>query len=235
MRDAEELSHPISRSLTGHGAAPSLSLVCPDCPQVRLSPPCRLVALCSLHVDWVPCAYTFPELARLVAQLAFQQAVGRPVTVCSAHEAPREVAARGGGAPLELAEPGGALLSLAQDIEQTQAAQAAAIKLSGRGGARPTKGAASGSGGGGGGGSAAGGVAGVTASGASQAATASEPSSPLSQAATMRSGKRGGGGGGGETLAAAIRRVANEYGGKKRADGLEAAISKLVNRWSNGQ
>ncbi|KAL1527534.1 hypothetical protein AB1Y20_008923 [Prymnesium parvum] len=31
---------------------------------------------------WVPCAHTFPELARLVAQLGFQQAVGRPVEVC---------------------------------------------------------------------------------------------------------------------------------------------------------
>ena len=30
---------------------------------------------------WVPCAYTFPEMARLVAQLGFQIAVGRPVEV----------------------------------------------------------------------------------------------------------------------------------------------------------
>jgi len=33
---------------------------------------------------WVPCAQTFPELARLVAQLGFQHAVGRPVQVCPA-------------------------------------------------------------------------------------------------------------------------------------------------------
>eukprot|EP00966_Prymnesium_polylepis_P042183 979851-Prymnesium_polylepis.1 len=32
---------------------------------------------------WVPCAQTFPELARLVAQLGFQHAVGRPVQVCA--------------------------------------------------------------------------------------------------------------------------------------------------------
>lgn len=32
---------------------------------------------------WVPCAQTFPEMAKLVAQLAFQQAVFRPVEVCS--------------------------------------------------------------------------------------------------------------------------------------------------------
>ena len=30
---------------------------------------------------WVPCAQTFPELARLVAQMGFQHAVGRPVQV----------------------------------------------------------------------------------------------------------------------------------------------------------
>ena len=30
---------------------------------------------------WVPCSYTFPEMARLVAQLGFQHAVGRPVEV----------------------------------------------------------------------------------------------------------------------------------------------------------
>ena len=33
---------------------------------------------------WVPCERTFPEMARLVAQLALQSAAGQPVQVCPA-------------------------------------------------------------------------------------------------------------------------------------------------------
>ena len=35
---------------------------------------------------WVPCAQAFPEMARLVAQLALQHALGRPVRMCSTSE-----------------------------------------------------------------------------------------------------------------------------------------------------
>ena len=35
---------------------------------------------------WVPCSHTFPELARLVAQLGFQEALGHPVRVCAPGE-----------------------------------------------------------------------------------------------------------------------------------------------------
>ncbi len=35
---------------------------------------------------WVPCAQAFPEMARLVAQLALQIAVGRPVRMCRTKE-----------------------------------------------------------------------------------------------------------------------------------------------------
>ena len=39
---------------------------------------------------WVPCAQAFPEMARLVAQLALQHALGRPVQMC---RTPEELAA----------------------------------------------------------------------------------------------------------------------------------------------
>ena len=35
---------------------------------------------------WVPCAQAFPEMARLVAQLALQHALGRPVQMCRTPE-----------------------------------------------------------------------------------------------------------------------------------------------------
>ena len=35
---------------------------------------------------WVPCAQAFPEMARLVAQLALQHALGRPVRMCRTPE-----------------------------------------------------------------------------------------------------------------------------------------------------
>ena len=35
---------------------------------------------------WVPCAQAFPEMARLVAQLALQHALGRPVRMCRTAE-----------------------------------------------------------------------------------------------------------------------------------------------------
>ena len=78
---------------------------------------------------WVPCAYTFPEMARLVAQLGFQQAVGRPVEVCPPGMAPPVEPA---AAAAELGLPGGSHVSLAQDAEQTAAAYSAALKLSGK-------------------------------------------------------------------------------------------------------
>ena len=52
---------------------------------------------------WVPCTKTFPEMTRLVAQLAFQQALGRPVDVCPpGAAAPVDDAARARGLKFRL-------------------------------------------------------------------------------------------------------------------------------------
>jgi len=66
---------------------------------------------------WVPCAQTFPELARMVAQLAFQHGVGRPVEVCPLGHSTHN--------PLTAAERAGGLF-LGQPKEQERAAIAAA-------------------------------------------------------------------------------------------------------------
>lgn len=81
---------------------------------------------------WVPCAYTFPEMARLVAQLGFQQAVGRPVEVCPPGTPDPPTASLATAGPARLGEPGGASVSLAQDAENTMMAYHAALKLSGK-------------------------------------------------------------------------------------------------------
>ena len=85
---------------------------------------------------WVPCAQTFPEMARLVAQLAFQQAVGRPVEVCQPGTMAKlrdveAVAANHDAAAMNAI--GVARLSLKQDAESSQRALSSALKLSGGG------------------------------------------------------------------------------------------------------
>ena len=88
---------------------------------------------------WVPCAYTFPEMARLVAQLGLQSAVGRPVDVCPPGTPITGGGGGGsgtlsdGGGQHRLGQPGGSHISLGQDTEQTQSAYTAALKLSGKG------------------------------------------------------------------------------------------------------
>ena len=66
---------------------------------------------------WVPCTHTFPEMARLVAQLGFQQAVGKPVEVCPP------------GTPASAPVPGASSVNLGQGWEASQNAIRVAIQL----------------------------------------------------------------------------------------------------------
>lgn len=78
---------------------------------------------------WVPCSQTFPEMARLVAQLGFQQAVGRPTTVCAPGTPPGPVAV---ASPTDAAEEGVTRLHLGQDTSAATQAYAAAIAQAGK-------------------------------------------------------------------------------------------------------
>ena len=203
---------------------------------------------------WVPCAYTFPEMARLVAQLAFQQAVGRPVEVCGPNTpvGPPRVIDPAEGAP-RLGEPGGTHVSLAQDAEQALGAYAAALRLSGKAvpagvsgakggkkGEKPKKGAHGGGGGGGGGGGDA--LAKVNAAllaertslqqqrEAQQQLVASAvkdaQAAQARQEAELAPMKELG-----PALQSAIHKVAAEFGSKKRQGELESAIAKLAKQY----
>ena len=66
---------------------------------------------------WVPCTHTFPEMARLVAQLGFQQAVGKPVEVCPP------------GTPASAPMPGTSSVNLGQGWEASQNAIRVAMQL----------------------------------------------------------------------------------------------------------
>ena len=176
---------------------------------------------------WVPCAYTFPEMARLVAQLGFQQAVGRPVEVCPPNT-PDSSRSSGGsgsssssGGSVVLGSPGGSFVSLAQDRDQADAAYSAAFKLSGKPLPAGMKGK----------------HAAAKVSAAENDASASAGSSSSSASATSASSAAdassagGGGAGGDRDLASAIKRVASEFGGKKRSEALEQAITRLAKRF----
>ena len=165
---------------------------------------------------WVPCAYTFPEMARLVAQLGFQQAVGRPVEVCPPGMAPPVEPA---AAAAELGLPGGSHVSLAQDAEQTAAAYSAALKLSGKAELLGKgKGALSSH--------AMGKAASTSAPNAAAAAAGTASAASVEVLAGDGAAKAPGGG-----MHAAIRKVALEFGGKKHAKALEAAIARITSTY----
>ena len=131
---------------------------------------------------WVPCARTFPELSRLAAQLALNQAVGRPVEYCPPGT-PNPPMPRAPADPMPpAAEPAGGAeggvpyVVLSQTAEQAQLAYDVTMRLGGgdgggQAGAKPGGkpggkgggkggGRAGGKGGGGGGGKAGGGKVG---------------------------------------------------------------------------
>jgi len=160
---------------------------------------------------WVPCHQTFPELARLVAQLGFQHAVGRPVEVC-----PPGTAA---------ASAGTASVALGQDQESTDRARDAAVKLaatitataakaSSKTPKQSSKKASKG-----------GGKPSQPQPAAGGAATAAESRAHERQAPPAQSV------GGLET---AIQQIADEYGGKKRSAALRSALRQMTARFGVG-
>ena len=170
---------------------------------------------------WVPCAYTFPEMARLVAQLGFQLAVGRPVEVCPPGTP--------SGPPLSLPPrhvplgmPGGASVSLAQDEEQSLSAYTSAFKLAGKSAVSAFKAHKD------------------LKKAAANAATTSSTAggSGADDATAAQTATTDGSGGSSATpsatsLATAIHQVAVQFGPKK-TDGqqlLQAQIAKLVKQY----
>jgi len=168
---------------------------------------------------WVPCSNTFPELARMVAQLAFQQGVGRPAQVCGPGTPPstptppvvleqmiraaREQAVAGG------ARNGTLRLHLGQEAEDAERAYSAALHLS----KKASKGGAKGK------------AAKAEAKAGAKAEAKAEAKNEGAGGGLKAKAKRD------ESLSAAISRVAAEFGGRKQRAALNQAITKLATRY----
>lgn len=85
---------------------------------------------------WEPCAHTFPEIPRLLAQLVFQLALGRPVELCPSLGGPGPPAVltrsslAGRGTDRPAGEPGGHYVNLGQSRQQAEIAFRNALRLS---------------------------------------------------------------------------------------------------------
>lgn len=163
--------------------------------------------------------------------MGFQQAVGRPVDVCPPGTLIDPPVTDTSSEPRELGEPGGSHVNLGQQPHDAQKAYAAAVRLAGVSGAANgggSKGVAHGKG-----------PHGHHKVGnAEQASTTSKglsPSGVLVKAQQPSAAHAEGGatpvpavGGVRDSLTVALQKVAVEYGAKKHAGALEAAIEQVL-------
>jgi len=155
---------------------------------------------------WVPCAQTFPEMARLVAQLGFQHAVGRPAEVCPP------------GTPPSTPSAGGTSVSLAQDQESADRAYQVALHMS-----QAAKSPASKKGGKGQKASAPSASLHFSAAAAAAASAASAATTHGFQPPAAS-----------ESLETAIQHLADDFGGKKRSGALATALKSLTAKYKVG-